>query len=213
MVSYWSCYITVESETEKPYTEERMVQEYSHTSMIDFCRSLYADISGSMDEWVSFVDYLEEDLEEKRGRLAEKLERLKELISEQEKIFWPKLLAELKRQLTTGQKYGRVCQCSKPSVRASGGGLFVKEVIVLSARQKGTLCVFLAAVLYSIGGLCIKLIPWSGMAINGARTAIALVVIGFYLKLTHHKPQMNLWVLVGALAVCGTNILFPSPTS
>ena len=89
MVSYWSCYITVESETEKPYTEERMVQEYSHTSMIDFCRSLYADISGSMDEWVSFVDYLEEDLEEKRGRLAEKLERLKELISEQEKYFGP----------------------------------------------------------------------------------------------------------------------------
>ncbi len=67
---------------------------------------------------------------------------------------------------------------------------------------------FLAAVLYSIGGLCIKLIPWSGMAINGARTAIALVVIGAYLKVVHHKPKMNLWVLVGALAVCGTNILF-----
>ena len=45
-------------------------------------------------------------------------------------------------------------------------------------RRTGTLCVFLAAVLYSIGGLCIKLIPWGGMAINGARTAIALVVIG-----------------------------------
>ena len=67
---------------------------------------------------------------------------------------------------------------------------------------------FLAAVLYSIGGLCIKLIPWGGMAINGGRTAIALVVIGAYLKLTNHKPRMNLWVLVGALAVCGTNILF-----
>lgn len=67
---------------------------------------------------------------------------------------------------------------------------------------------FLAAVLYSIGGLCIKLIPWGGMAINGARTAIALVVISLYLKMIHHKPRMNLWVLVGAAAVCGTNILF-----
>ena len=67
---------------------------------------------------------------------------------------------------------------------------------------------FLAAVLYSIGGLCIKLIPWSGMAINGARTAIALVVIGLYLKVRRHKPRMNLWVLVGAASVCGTNILF-----
>ncbi len=78
----------------------------------------------------------------------------------------------------------------------------------MSARQRGTLYVFLAAVLYSIGGLCIKLIPWGGMAINGGRTAIALVVIGLYLAVTHHRPWMNLWVLVGALAVCGTNILF-----
>ena len=78
----------------------------------------------------------------------------------------------------------------------------------MSEHQRGTLCVFLAAVLYSIGGLCIKLIPWSGMAINGARTAIALVVIGLYLKVTHHKPRMNLWILVGAVSVCGTNILF-----
>ena len=89
-----------------------------------------------------------------------------------------------------------------------GRRAFYKEVIVLSARQRGTLCVFLAAVLYSVGGLCIKLIPWSGMAINGARTAIALAVIGLYLKLTGHKPRMNLWILVGAGAVCGTNILF-----
>ncbi len=78
----------------------------------------------------------------------------------------------------------------------------------MSARHKGTLCVFLSAVLYSIGGLCIKLIPWSGMAINGARTAIALLVIGLYLKITRHRLRMNLWVLVGAVAVCGTNILF-----
>ena len=89
-----------------------------------------------------------------------------------------------------------------------GRRAFCKEVIVLSARQRGTLCVFLAAVLYSIGGLFIKLIPWGGMAINGGRTAVALVVIGLYLKLTGHRPKMNLWVLVGALAVCGTNILF-----
>ena len=67
---------------------------------------------------------------------------------------------------------------------------------------------FLSAVLYSIGGLCIKLIPWSGMAINGARTAIALLVIGLYLKITRHRLRTNLWVLVGAVAVCGTNILF-----
>ena len=79
---------------------------------------------------------------------------------------------------------------------------------MVTERQKGTLCVFLAAVLYSIGGLCIKLIPWNGMSINGGRTAIALVVIGGYLLLTRHRPRMNRWILLGALAVCGTNILF-----
>ena len=68
-------------------------------------------------------------------------------------------------------------------------------------RRTGTLCVFLAAVLYSIGGLCIKLIPWGGMAINGARTAIALAVI-------RHPLRFNRWVAVGALSIFGTNALF-----
>ena len=74
--------------------------------------------------------------------------------------------------------------------------------------QKGPIFVFLAAVLYSIGGLCIKVIPWGGMAINGGRTAVALVVIGGYLLLKRHRPRVNRWVMVGALCVFGTNALF-----
>lgn len=78
----------------------------------------------------------------------------------------------------------------------------------MASRQKGTLCVFLAAVLYSIGGLCIKLIPWGGMAINGGRTGIALVVIGAYLWIVKHPLRLNRWVIFGALCVFGTNTLF-----
>lgn len=78
----------------------------------------------------------------------------------------------------------------------------------MSESKRGTLFVFLAAVLYSIGGLCIKWIPWSGIAINGGRTAIALVVIGIYLILTRHPLKMNRWIMVGALSVFGTNLLF-----
>lgn len=78
----------------------------------------------------------------------------------------------------------------------------------LSSKQKGPLLVFLAAVFYSIGGLCIKVIPWGGMAINGGRTAIALVVIGGYLLAIRHRPRLNRWVMLGALCVCSTNILF-----
>ena len=42
-------------------------------------------------------------------------------------------------------------------------------------RTVGVLCVLASAVLYSIGGLCMKVIPWNGLSINGGRTAIALV--------------------------------------
>ena len=78
----------------------------------------------------------------------------------------------------------------------------------MSVRCSGTLFVFLAAVLYSTAGLCMKLIPWSGMALNGGRSIIALGVFGAYLLLTRHKPRLNRWVLLGAVTVCGTNVLF-----
>ena len=75
-------------------------------------------------------------------------------------------------------------------------------------QRLGVLYVFLAAVLYSIGGLCIKVIPWNGISINGGRTAIALVVIGTFLAVTKHPPRLNRWVFLGALCVFGTNILY-----
>ena len=75
-------------------------------------------------------------------------------------------------------------------------------------KHTGTLCVFLAALLYSIGGLCIKVIPWNGMSINGGRTMIALVVIGLYLALIRHKPRFNRWVFLGSLCIFGTNALY-----
>jgi len=78
----------------------------------------------------------------------------------------------------------------------------------LSQSQKGTLFVFIASVLYSLGGLCIKVIPWNGISINGGRTAIALVVMALYFWKSGHRLRFNRWILLGAFAVCGTNILF-----
>ena len=75
-------------------------------------------------------------------------------------------------------------------------------------RTRGVLCVFAAAVLYSIGGLCMKVIPWNGLSINGGRTAIALVVIGAYLIIIRHPLRMNRWVLLGTFAIFLTNTLF-----
>lgn len=78
----------------------------------------------------------------------------------------------------------------------------------MTQQQKGTLCVFLASICYSLGGICMKGIPWNGMAVNGGRTAIAVVVMGIYLILTRQKLRFNRWIVLGAFAVSLTNILF-----
>lgn len=78
----------------------------------------------------------------------------------------------------------------------------------MKAERKGVFLVFFAAVLYSIGGLCIKVIPWHSLSINGGRNIVAVLVVGGYLLATHHKPRWNRWIALGAGCVCGTNILF-----
>lgn len=83
---------------------------------------------------------------------------------------------------------------------------------MLSTKTKGILCVFFAAFLYSFGGLCVKLIPWSGLSINGARNMISLVVLGIYLFSTRHKLRFHRYILVGALCVFGSNVLFTVST-
>ena len=78
----------------------------------------------------------------------------------------------------------------------------------MKGQQKGTLFVFAAAVLYSIGGVCMKMIPWHGMSINAGRSFIAMFVVGTFMVLTKHKLRFNRWILVGALSVFLTNALF-----
>ena len=66
----------------------------------------------------------------------------------------------------------------------------------------------MAAVLFSIGGLCIKVIPWSPLAINGARNLISVILIGVYLRVIQHKIVINPAVLFGAVCMMGTTTLF-----
>ena len=70
------------------------------------------------------------------------------------------------------------------------------------------LCVFLASLCFSTGGLFIKLIPWSALAINGARNLIGATVIGIFILVTHRKIVFNKRVLVGALSMIGVTTLF-----
>ena len=75
-------------------------------------------------------------------------------------------------------------------------------------NKAGMLLVFLASVCFSTGGLFIKLIPWSPLAINGARNLIGAAVIGLYLLVTRHRIVFSRRVLVGALSVIGVTTLY-----
>ena len=74
--------------------------------------------------------------------------------------------------------------------------------------RRSVLFVFLASVCFSTGGLFIKLIPWSPLAINGARNLIGAAVIGIYLLATRHRIVFSRRVLTGALAMIGVTTLF-----
>lgn len=87
------------------------------------------------------------------------------------------------------------------------GGVFISK-IDYKTRQRNVWFIFIAAVLYSIGGLGIKLIPWNGLSINAARNMIAVLVVGLFLLLTRHSIRLNRWIALGALCVCSTNVLF-----
>ena len=85
-VSYWNCHIVREDDKRYPLDKEDVVNEVSHTSMLQFCQYLYDDISRYVDEWAYFAPHYDDDDESENEKqkedLMQKLERLKELIAE-----------------------------------------------------------------------------------------------------------------------------------
>lgn len=64
----------------------------------------------------------------------------------------------------------------------------------------------ICAVLWSIGGLFIKLISWDPLLIAGIRSLIAAVATGIYIKIIHQKLVFNKWSILSGLgvgSVCG----------
>ena len=49
------------------------------------------------------------------------------------------------------------------------------------------LCVFLASVCFSLGGLFIKLVPWQALAINGARNLIGWFLLRYRDRARHQS--------------------------
>ena len=86
-VSYWNCHIVREDEDRYPLDQEDVINEISHTNMIQFCQYLYDDISQNIDEWVSFVSYSESNAAKRKKELMQQLEHLKKLISDKKDFF------------------------------------------------------------------------------------------------------------------------------
>jgi len=80
----------------------------------------------------------------------------------------------------------------------------------VSKKQQriGLVCIFTAALLFSLGGLFIKRVPWSSLSINGGRNLISTMMIGCYLIATKHKLRFNLPIFFGALSMAATSTLF-----
>ncbi|MDD3429081.1 MAG: EamA family transporter [Oscillospiraceae bacterium] len=76
------------------------------------------------------------------------------------------------------------------------------------SASNGSFYILLAALLFSSGGLLIKLIPWNPVAINGARNIFAVVVTYFYIKKLGHKIVVNVPVILCACAVAATCIMY-----
>ncbi len=86
-VSYWNCHIVCEDDERYPLDSEDVRNEYSHTSMLQFCEYLYKDIKSDIDGWVSFVDYVEDNSQNKKELLETNLAKLEKLISERKDWF------------------------------------------------------------------------------------------------------------------------------
>lgn len=81
-----------------------------------------------------------------------------------------------------------------------------------STAKKGFCLVFVAALLLSIGGLCIKMIPWQPLSINSFRSIIALVILIPFAKITRVPFRLTPGVLIGAVSVWGATTLFTVAT-
>ena len=74
--------------------------------------------------------------------------------------------------------------------------------------RKATFYVFLSSVLFALGGLFFKLIPWDALAISSARSILAGLFILIILLAKKHRFVLNRQVLIAALSISATNTLY-----
>ena len=74
--------------------------------------------------------------------------------------------------------------------------------------KRAMLLMVACSCLWSIGGLFIKLLPWSPFVISGFRSFIAIFVFLAYMKAQKQRFTFNKHVLLCGAALCSTMLLF-----
>ena len=90
----------------------------------------------------------------------------------------------------------------------------------LAKKSRATLVMVIAAMMFSTGGVLIKLSSWNGVPLNGARSLVAAIVIGGYLFVKEPQtivPILTKWRItrlqwLGAIAYVATNLTFALAT-
>ena len=77
-----------------------------------------------------------------------------------------------------------------------------------TVRRTAPIMALLSALMFSFGGLIIKLCPWQPLSINGARNIVAAIITFIWLKASGHKIVLNRSVFISAFAMCYTTTAY-----
>lgn len=80
------------------------------------------------------------------------------------------------------------------------------------SERRGLVFVSIAAVLFSVGGLGVKLIPWKGLSIASFRSLLAVIVLVIFARAIRHPLKLTKGVVFGAAAVCCNSVCFTIAT-
>jgi len=75
-------------------------------------------------------------------------------------------------------------------------------------KVSGGVCLFIAALLFSFGGVMFKVSPWAAMSINSGRNIISAIIVLTYALSIKHKFRINKSVLLGAFCMFATTTLY-----
>ena len=75
-------------------------------------------------------------------------------------------------------------------------------------KNKAILQILLCSALWSIAGIFMKKIPWSGFAIASIRSLFAGGVVAVYMQVKKMRPKLNRRSILSGIALCATLTLF-----